>query len=147
MINETTGYVICRTARKIHQHMTNSLAQFDITPEQWVVLQIVAEEADLSQQKLAERLEKDKNSTKALVDRLIKKGLLKRQRSADDKRLYQLKATGSGLALADKIAPLDSTFMQEGEGNVTGEELSMFMQTLRKLEKNITQNITAATRQ
>ena len=145
MLQETTGYIICRTARKIHQFMTKALADYDITPEQWVVLQIVSKEKNLSQQDLSTRLEKDKNSTKALVDRLIKKGLLMRQRSADDKRLYQLKATGSGLALAEKIAPLDSTFMQEVEGNVTGEELSMFMQTLRKLEKNITQNITAAT--
>ena len=145
MLKETSGYVICRTARKIHQYMTNSLAEFDITPEQWVVLQIVVEEADLSQQKLAERIEKDKNSTKALVDRLLKKGLLRRQRSDDDKRLYQLRATDRGLALAEEIASLDNTFMQEIEGAVSEEELSMFMQTLIKLEKNITQNITSAT--
>lgn len=56
MLQETTGYIICRTARKIHQFMTKVLADYDITPEQWVVLQIVSKEKNLSQQELAARL-------------------------------------------------------------------------------------------
>ena len=59
MLQETTGYIICRTARKIHQFMTRALADYDITPEQWVVLHIVSKEKNLSQQDLSERLEKD----------------------------------------------------------------------------------------
>ena len=99
MLQETTGYIICRTARKIHQFMTKVLADYDITPEQWVVLQIVSKEKNLSQQELAARLEKDKNSTKALVDRLIKKELLTRQKDDSDKRFYKLQATPAGIFL------------------------------------------------
>ena len=61
MYKETTDYVICRTARKIHQYMTRLLAEHNITPEQWVVLQIVANEENLSQQELSCRLEKLKS--------------------------------------------------------------------------------------
>ena len=71
MLQETTGYIICRTARKIHQFMTKVLADYDITPEQWVVLQIVSKEKNLSQQELAARLEKDKNSTKATKKTMV----------------------------------------------------------------------------
>ncbi len=99
MLQETTGYIICRTARKIHQFMTRALADYDITPEQWVVLHIVSKEKNLSQQDLSERLEKDKNSTKALVDRLIKKELLTRQKDDNDKRFY-MKAAGIWVARA-----------------------------------------------
>ncbi|MCR5756548.1 MAG: MarR family transcriptional regulator [Selenomonas sp.] len=141
MINETTGYKICRTARKIHQYMTNALAEFDITPEQWVVLQIVREEKGLSQQQLAERLEKDKNSTKALVDRLLKKGLLQRQKSEVDRRLYQLNVTNAGFLLAEKIILVDHVFMQALEDTISQEELTAFVNTLTKLEKNITQTL------
>ena len=138
MIQETTGYIICRTARKIHQFMTRALADYDITPEQWVVLHIVSKEKNLSQQDLAERLEKDKNSTKALVDRLIKKELLTRQKDVNDKRFYKLQATPTGIQLAKELAELDYDFMQKAESGLTAEELASFTQTLTKLEEKIT---------
>ena len=138
MLQETTGYIICRTARKIHQFMTRALADYDITPEQWVVLHIVSKEKNLSQQDLSERLEKDKNSTKALVDRLIKKELLTRQKDVNDKRFYKLQATPAGIQLAKELAELDYDFMQEAESGLTAEELASFTQTLTTLEEKIT---------
>ena len=143
MLQETTGYIICRTARKIHQFMTKVLADYDITPEQWVVLQIVSKEKNLSQQELAARLEKDKNSTKALVDRLIKKELLTRQKDDSDKRFYKLQATPAGatpagIFLTKELAKLDYDFMRETESGLTDEELTSFTKTLTRLEEKIT---------
>ena len=138
MLQETTGYIICRTARKIHQFMTKILADYDITPEQWVVLQIVVNEKDLSQQELSQRLEKDKNSTKALVERLIKKELLTRQKDDQDKRFYKLQATPAGEQLARKLAELDYEFIHEAEAGLTADELASFTQVLTKLEEKIT---------
>ena len=138
MLQETTGYIICRTARKIHQFMTKALADYDITPEQWVVLQIVSKEKNLSQQDLSARLEKDKNSTKALVDRLIKKELLTRQKDDNDKRFYKLQATAAGVQLTKKLAELDYDFIQEAESGLTAEELASFTRILTRLEEKIT---------
>lgn len=138
MFQETTGYVICRTARKIHQYMTKLLADYNITPEQWVVLQIVVNKKNLSQQALSQHLEKDKNSTKALVDRLLKKGFLSRKKDPADKRLYRLQATSEGLALAKIIAARDYDFVHNAELELTPQELSSLIQLLGKLEKNIT---------
>ena len=138
MLQETTGYIICRTARKIHQFMTKALADYDITPEQWVVLQIVSKEKNLSQQDLSARLEKDKNSTKALVDRLIKKELLTRQKDDNDKRFYKLQATAAGVQLTKKLAELDYDFMQEAESGLTAKELASFTRILTRLEEKIT---------
>ena len=126
------------TARKIHQFMTKALADYDITPEQWVVLQIVSKEKNLSQQELAARLEKDKNSTKALVDRLIKKELLTRQKDDSDKRFYKLQATPAGIFLTKELAKLDYDFMRETESGLTDEELTSFTKTLTRLEEKIT---------
>ncbi len=141
MYKETTGYVICRTARKIHQYMTKLLAEHNITPEQWVVLQIVSNEENLSQQELSCRLEKDKNSTKALVDRLVKKGLLSRQRDTADKRLYQLQATQEGHELAQSIAAQDYDFIHNVELELSSLELDALRQLLGRLENSITKQI------
>ena len=138
MLQETTGYIICRTARKIHQFMTRALADYDITPEQWVVFFMVRQQQKPTHLPLTERLEKDKNSTKALVDRLIKKELLTRQKDDNDKRFYKLQATPAGVQLAKKLAELDYDFMQEAESGLTAEELASFTQTLTKLEEKIT---------
>ncbi len=141
MYNETTGYVICRTARKIHQYMTKLLAEHNITPEQWVVLQIVANEENLSQQELSCRLEKDKNSTKALVDRLLKKELLSREKDSTDKRLYQLKATQAGHELAQTIAAQDDDFIHNIELELSSQELNTLRQLLGRLESSITKRL------
>ncbi|WP_173444590.1 MarR family winged helix-turn-helix transcriptional regulator [Selenomonas ruminantium] len=84
------------------------------------------------------RLEKDKNSTKALVDRLIKKELLTRQKDDSDKRFYKLQATPAGIFLTKELAKLDYDFMRETESGLTDEELTSFTKTLTRLEEKIT---------
>ena len=61
--------------------------QTDITPEQFVVLVKLSEENGISQMELANRLDKDKNNVKAMVDNLSKKGYLIKKRIKPIKEL------------------------------------------------------------
>lgn len=37
-LEKSLGYTICTIARKIHQNLTHKFSPYNITPEQWVVL-------------------------------------------------------------------------------------------------------------
>ncbi|EEO36263.1 MULTISPECIES: MarR family winged helix-turn-helix transcriptional regulator [Fusobacterium] len=86
-IINSLGYDICYTARKIYQFLTKEFKDFDITPEQFVVLVKLSEENGISQMELANRLDKDKNNVKAMVDNLSKKGYLIKKRIKPIKEL------------------------------------------------------------
>ena len=137
MFKETTGYVICRTARKIHQYLVKCFKAYGITPEQWVIIQILSESENISQRELSERLEKDANSVKALVERLIQKNLINRMRCATDQRVYNLFLTNQGRLLFKNLREYDEAFMAEIEYSISATELKTFMNIIYKFEDNV----------
>lgn len=72
---QTIGYEICQSARKIYQYLNYLFEPFEITPEQWIIIKALLREDKLSQKELSLRVNKDQNTTKAIVDKLVKKGL------------------------------------------------------------------------
>ena len=67
------GYDICYTARKIYQYVGKQINNFNITPEQLVMLKELLKEEGVSQKQLASKLDKDQNTVKAIIDKLEKK--------------------------------------------------------------------------
>lgn len=68
----------------------------DLTPRQFVVLQTVSENEGLSQAGLVDRTGIDRSTMADIIRRMLKKGLLKRQRAKNDNRAYALKLTEQG---------------------------------------------------
>lgn len=91
----------------------------------------------MSQQQLADAMQKDKNSIVQLVNALEKKGLIIRQRSEKDKR-------SNILLLTDKAQKIKIDTKNEGirlldkilEG-IEEEELRFFLNTLNKIFNNM----------
>lgn len=96
-LEKSLGYTICTIARKIHQNLTHKFSPYNITPEQWVVLNQIHINKNISQKKLADIIQKDPNNVKVLVDKLEQKALIKRTTNPNDKRaffyLQQIKAS------------------------------------------------------
>ncbi len=136
-IRENTGYSICRTARKIHQHLTSCFKEYGITPEQWVSIKFIAESSsELSQKELAELQEKDQNTVKAIVDRLTDKKIVVRKQNPKDGRAFLLSLTELGKTLFSKISKVDETFMDSVLQGISPEELNAFTKVLNKIENN-----------
>lgn len=67
-----------------------------ITTAQAAVLAVVAQQAEASQRSIANALHLNESAITAMVDRLMKLGLLSRRRSEQDGRVWQLQLTASG---------------------------------------------------
>lgn len=132
------GYDICYTARKIYQFLTKEFKNFDITPEQYIVLIKLSEENGISQMELANRLDKDKNNVKAMVDNLNKKGYLIKKENESDKRAYSLYLTEKAKLTIPKIKEHEDEFLEALNLGITLEEAKKVDEVLKKICKNIT---------
>ncbi|MCQ2186942.1 MAG: MarR family transcriptional regulator [Bacteroidales bacterium] len=126
-------------ACKLKQYSAAMLKQYNVglTPEQFLLIDLLWNQGPMSQQKMADLMQKDKNSITKLVDALEKKGLVVRRKDETDRRsnLLVLTSEAEGLKMGAKekgISILDSIL----EG-ISEEELKSFLDTLGKLTGNM----------
>lgn len=127
------------SACKLKQYTAAALRQSNIglTPEQFLLIDLLWNQGPMSQQSIADKMQKDKNSVTKLVDGLEAKGFVVRRKDENDRRSNLLiltqKAEGMKESAKEKgISVLDK--MLEG---ISEEELKSFLATLNKLNANM----------
>jgi DNA-binding MarR family transcriptional regulator len=80
-----------------------SLTEFDLSPVQCHVLHLIEPGRPLPMGRLAETLACDASNVTGLVDRLENRGLIRRQSSADDRRVKVLELTPLGARLRAQL--------------------------------------------
>lgn len=136
-LSETTGYTICRIARKIHYQVDETFKPYGITVEQWAALKTIEEKAPLSQKQLADSLEKNQNTVKSLIDHLIDKGWITRNMDPSDKRNQLLQLTKEGQQIAKELAFLDEKANLAFLQTFTAEESQTLSKLLDKIETSL----------
>ena len=129
-LEKSLGYTICTIARKIHQNLTHKFSPYNITPEQWVVLNQIHINENISQKKLADIIQKDPNNVKALVDKLEQKT------NPNDKRAFSLSTTDKGIELINTLNQVDISVISDVEKSLTAQENIQLLELLSKIEKN-----------
>src|SRR5436190_7797874 len=76
--------------------LPSSAAEFDLSPIQCHVLHLIEPSRPLPMSRLAETLSCDPSNVTGLVDRLESRGLVRRQPSAQDRRVKVLQLTSRG---------------------------------------------------
>ena len=83
------------TCCKLKQFLAAKLRKLDVplTPEQFMLIDLLWNQGEMSQQQLADQLQKDKNSVTKLVDAIERKGFVVRQQNLHDRRSNTLVLT------------------------------------------------------
>jgi len=84
-------------------HLPASGAEFDLSPVQCHVLQLIEPGRPLPMSRLADTLSCDASNVTGLVDRLEARGLVQRQPSARDRRVRVLQLTPAGVRLRMRL--------------------------------------------
>ncbi len=95
-----------RTGQVADELFAEELAGLDLTPRQYAVLTILAEQQNASQTEIVASTGIDRSTLADIVKRLVDRGLLARRRSKFDARAYSVRLTLAGLALIRDTAPL-----------------------------------------
>ena len=110
---------------------------FDLTPEQFLVMDTLWDEGVLSQQQIADIIIKDKNSVTKLIDALEKKGLVKRVAGTSDRRLNKIHLTDLAISMKDDITAIALESTNSIIRDIPKEELINFVRVLNKMSDNI----------
>jgi DNA-binding MarR family transcriptional regulator len=84
-------------------------ARHGITATQLNVLKLLQEIGDLSLSELSRRMAAQNSTVTGIIDRMVAAGLVDREQSAEDRRVWKIKLAPRGKRIADKIevAPWD----------------------------------------
>lgn len=98
-------------------------------------LKMIALNQGISQAELSDRMLRTKGATSVMVDKLVEKSLVCRERVGDDQRRYLLTLTEKGEAVHAAHLTYDSLHMQKlgRELNLPEEDLATTCRTLEKL--------------
>jgi DNA-binding MarR family transcriptional regulator len=109
------------------------VAELDLDPAQTGVLHLIARAPGQSQQALADRLGVAPSRVVALVDGLEGRGLLARQRSAADRRNYELHLTSDGERLLMRLREVAKAHEADVTAALSAEERSQLVGLLQKV--------------
>lgn len=89
-----------RTARKVKWYAQQQFRELELnmTVDQWLVLKLTSENAEICQHELAKLMYKDMPTVTRIVDLLCAKGLIERKVHPNDRRSFVLKLTKDGEA-------------------------------------------------
>ena len=138
-LEDSFGYLINLAAQRLKYelHQTFQERGYDVTPEQWVVLNRLWEQDGLSQVELAERTFKDKPGTTRILNLLEKKKLVVRRPDENDGRVLRVYLTGTGWEIKEKLVACAEAVLQKGSQDLTKAEITQFKLLLNRLLRNL----------
>jgi DNA-binding MarR family transcriptional regulator len=105
MLPSLLGYQLRRAQIAVFQNFARAMADFDITPGRFGVLEVIAANGGLSQSELGAILGIDRSTVVAVIDRLEADGLVRRMKAPNDRRSHALQLSEKGavtLAILEK---------------------------------------------
>lgn len=108
-----------------------------MTPEQYLVMDILWDKQSISQQQIADIIKKDKNSVTKFIDSLEKNNLVKRTVDKSDRRVNKIELTPQGLSLRQTSTELGINFMTKTIEGITDKDLETFVGVLQKITENL----------
>lgn len=112
----------------------------NITPEQYLVLDILWEKQSLSQQNIADIIQKDKNSVTKIIDSLEKKQLVRRVMDQKDRRINKIELTDEAIALEKITTEVAINFMNDTIKGIDNKDLDCFVNVMRQIKDNLENN-------
>ncbi len=121
------------------KYFAKELSRNDInlTPEQYLVMDILWDAETLSQQAIADIIQKDKNSVTKFIDSLEKKGLVHRAINKKDRRVNDIIVTEEGMKLKVPTTEVAINLMRNVLKDIKEEDLIVFDKVMNQIKDNI----------
>ena len=110
---------------------------YNLTPEQFLVMDTLWDEGILTQQQIADITMRDKNSIVKLIDGLEARNLVKRVNNPKDKRQNLIKVTEYSKTVKAAVTAISYEAVQKIINGIPREELESFVRTIARMQKNI----------
>ena len=140
VFTKVLGDSIVQAGRAVKVYMLDVFAKqnYEITPEQYVVLSMLTEETLLYQNKLCEELHKDKSNMTRILSVLEEKGLIEKIHAKENKKqVNQIKITQKGKEIRDMITPKIQVSREKYLDGISQDEMYACIKVLNKICDNL----------
>jgi MarR family transcriptional regulator, transcriptional regulator for hemolysin len=134
-LDERFSSALHSTSRAWRQAVDRRLKYLGVSQASWMTIAVAAKaRTPLSQSELADRLAVEGATMVAMVDRLVKAGLVIREPSTTDRRIKRVVLTQAGNLLYDKVLAEAAALRKELLANIDPKALLVATELLEGLE-------------
>jgi len=107
------GYRIKLLSQLMARRFQERLDPFGLTPFHWVVLCCLWEENGLATSSIGEKLQQVGGTLTGVLDRMEERGLVRRERDRQDRRIWRIWLTEAGGQLKQELLPIARDIREE----------------------------------
>ncbi len=126
-----------RAFLSLQNALSRNLVENKLTLSQFGVLEVIYYLGPLNQKVIAEKLLSSSSNLVTVIDNLENNGLVRRERSAEDRRNFIIHLTDKGKKVIEEIFPKHLNIISQSFGKLTEREID----TLSKLSKKLGLNV------
>ncbi|QDZ11837.1 MarR family winged helix-turn-helix transcriptional regulator [Devosia ginsengisoli] len=133
----SVGYLVYEVARAFRRRFEDEARRHDLTLPQWRALAELARKGGVSQVVLAGAIDADPMTVSGILDRLEKRGLVRREPDPSDSRAKIVRLTDEGLALYDTAKAVGVELYQSAVLGMSPAELDAVANGLTRIRNNL----------
>ncbi|QKF81575.1 MarR family winged helix-turn-helix transcriptional regulator [Halarcobacter ebronensis] len=131
------GILIANIRNCVKNNLEKLLLEHDISPAQSIIIRRLCEKDNLTQVELAEDTYFKPSSLTLMIDKLEKKGFVKRKNKKDDRRAFLICLTQKGKELEEIIKKASNEVEFDAFKEISLEEKELLIKILSKIYKNV----------
>ncbi|GFM31266.1 MarR family winged helix-turn-helix transcriptional regulator [Novosphingobium sp. PY1] len=134
---QSAGYQVRRCHRRFDRLLNACLAPHGLKTGYWYYLRILWIEDGLTQRALSHRTNVTENTTASIINAMVKDGLVKRMRDAQDKRKQRIVLTDRGRALEAELMHYAVDINLRALEGIDRKEIDTCLSVLNRMSENL----------
>jgi DNA-binding MarR family transcriptional regulator len=136
-LESSIGYLISKTRAKFFSCLLKTLQPYDVTPEQWGLLNRLWAQDGLNQKDIAQLMIKDQTNLTRMIDKLEDKGYLLRMKDPNDRRAFLIHLTEEGKKLEHVLIPLVIELEEKLTENISQSKIEIIKKILQQMSEEV----------
>ncbi len=136
-LDNLLGFLFHNIHLTMRKRLENDIKKFNLLTAYQLGMLILLSKKSMSQKEISNITLKDEPSTKRMLDRMIKKDLIVKQRNLEDKRKQVVSLTNKGKKLFEQILPIVLKNSKNTEDLLSKNELEILFKLLNKINNNL----------
>ncbi|MES2414223.1 MAG: MarR family transcriptional regulator [Pseudomonadota bacterium] len=136
-LQESIPYLIARAGVRMGQSFTREMRKFDMTLTEWRVCSTLSHKPHQRLSEVALNTSTEPSTLSRVVDSLMQRGLLIRERSGDDARALALSLTADGEEITQRLIPIAQLYERVSLNGFSSAQADQLRQMLKLLYDNM----------
>ena len=131
------GYLVRDANRAFQRLLERRIARHGVTRGQWYFLRVLWQEDGLSQRELSARVGMMEPTTVIALRSMERAGLIRRTRSADDRRIAEVRLTPKAKRMRARLLRIARGINEQGGEGIGAAELDQFRRVIGRMTENL----------